>query len=54
MAAEQRRGRRRGRGAPVDAGVEEAAGGDPEEGARDVVGVLGRLLDLSSRRRHGW
>ena len=37
-----------------DAGVEEAAGGDPEEGARDVVGVLGRLLDLSSRRRHGW
>ena len=37
-----------------DAGVEEAAGSDPEEGARDVVGVLGRLLDLSSRRRHGW
>ena len=37
-----------------DAGVEEAAGGDPEEGARDVVGVLGRLLDLPSRRRHGW
>ena len=37
-----------------DAGVEEAAGGDPEEGAHDVDGVLGRLLDLPSRRRHGW
>ena len=47
-----------------DARVEEAAGGDPEEGARDVVvepgpgvtiiGVLGCLLDLPSRRRNGW
>ena len=53
---EKPRGRRGGerRNHLEDAGVEEAAGGDPEEGARDVVGVLGRLLDLSSRRRHGW